>query len=120
MYASNGVTVTAAQCDFMENNSNGLFAGSNSKVRLNDCTIHHNGSDGGLVAGSRAVVDLHGEKTDIYANKRHGIRVFGNAKVNIHLPSQHNTSHDNVGEDRLQLQGGTINNVKRKNKVKDL
>jgi len=49
-----------------------------------------------------AVVDLHGTKTDIHFNKRHGIGASSRGKVNIHLPSQHNTTHDNVHEDRIQ------------------
>ena len=72
--------------------------------------MHHNEVDG-LIAHDRAVVDLHGTKTDIHSNKRHGIRASYRAKVNIHLPSQHNTSHDNVGEDRLQQSGGSIANI---------
>ena len=72
--------------------------------------MHHNGMDG-LVAYNNAVVDLHGAKTDIHSNKRYGICAPIGAKVNIHLPSQHNTSHDNVAEDRYQDQGGSIANI---------
>ena len=32
-------------------------------------------------------------------------------KVNNHLPSQHNTSHDNVLQDRRQIIGGSIANI---------
>ena len=71
--------------------------------------MHHNGEDG-LCAYNGAVVDLHGTKTDIHSNKRDGIRA-SDGKVNIHLPSQHNTSHDNVGEDRDQRTGGSIANI---------
>ena len=111
MYVRDGATVTATQCEFMENGGNGVYcAGANTKARLNDCQMHHNGSDG-LVAYDHAVVDLHGTKTDIHSNKRHGIRASDRAKVNIHLPSQHNTSHDNVGEDRHQDSGGSIANI---------
>jgi hypothetical protein len=56
-------------------------------------------------------VDLHGTKTDIHSNKWSGIRATNRAKVNIHLHSQHNTSHDNVGEDRRQHSGGSIANI---------
>ena len=37
----------------------------------------------------------------------------GKVHVNIHLPSQHNTStsHDNVGQDRHQITGGSIANI---------
>jgi hypothetical protein len=72
--------------------------------------MHHNGFDG-LFAMSDAVVDLHGTKMDIHSNKRYGIWAHGRAKINIHLPSQHNTPHDNVGEDRRQTEGGTIANI---------
>ena len=64
-----------------------------------------------MFAENRAVVDLHGTKTDIHSNKREGIRATSRVKVNIHLPSQHNTSHDNVGEDRVQEGGGSIANI---------
>ena len=91
--------------------SSGVFCrGVNTTARLNDCTMHHNEKNG-LYAWDRAVVDLHGTKTDIHSNKRFGIAAEDCAKVNIHLPSQHNTSHDNVGEDRLQEYGGSIANI---------
>jgi len=56
-------------------------------------------------------VDLHGTKTGIHSNKHYGIEASGRAKVNIHLPPQHNTSHDNVRGDRYQSNGGSIANV---------
>ena len=87
-----------------------LFFGGNTKVRLYDSTMHHNG-EYGLLAGDHAVIDLHGTKTDIHSNKRLGIYANRNSKVNIHLPSQHNTSHGNVGEDRFQEDGGSIANI---------
>jgi hypothetical protein len=55
-------------------------------------------------------VDLHGTKTDIHSNGYDGI-VAENAKVNIHLPSQHNISHDNERKNQLQRRGGTIANI---------
>jgi hypothetical protein len=102
-------TVTATRCEFTENGFHGVEC-VGTKVRLNDCTMHHNGGDG-LFAGDHAVVDLHGTKTDIHSNKRHGIRATSRGKVNIHLPSQHNTSHGNVEEDRRQYDGGSIANI---------
>jgi hypothetical protein len=72
--------------------------------------MHHNGGDG-LWAYNRAVVDLHGTKTDIHSNKEQGICANYDGKINIHLPFQHNTSHDNVGEDRFQHTGGSIANI---------
>ena len=82
---------------------------ANTKVRLNDCKMHHNAY--GLFAEDHAVVDLHGTKTDIHSNKNRGIYAFNRAKVNIHLPSQHNTSHDNGGENRAQDSSGSIANI---------
>jgi hypothetical protein len=111
MWVRTGVTVATIQCEFMENGGNGVYCeGANTKVRLDDCTMHHNGKDG-LVAWDDAVVDLHGTKTGIHSNKWSGIRALDRGKVNIHLPSQHNTSHDNVGEDRRQINGGSIANI---------
>jgi hypothetical protein len=106
-----GVTVTATHFEFVENGGNAVYCfGANTKVRLDDCQMHHNGEHG-LVATGRAVVDLHGTKTGIHSNKYRGILAYNRAKVNIHLPSRHNTSHDNVGEDRSQYDGGSIANI---------
>ena len=80
------------------------------KIRLNDCTVHHNELNG-LHACDRARVDLGGTNMEVHSNKRSGIRAHCCAKVNIHLPSQHNTSHDNVGQDRYQARGGSIANI---------
>jgi hypothetical protein len=111
MYVCKSATVTATQCEFMANGTWGVFCrDANTKARLNDCTIHHNGDDG-LNAYEHAVVDLHGTKTGIHSNKGDGILADNHAKVNIHLPSQHNTSHDNVGRDRFQEEGGSIANI---------
>ena len=111
MNVREGATVTATRCDFMENGHDGVACrGANTKVRLNECTMHNNGDDG-LYAYDDAVVDLHGTKTDIHSNKGDGIYASARAKVNIHLPSQLNTSHDNDGEDRSQRYGGSIANI---------
>jgi hypothetical protein len=111
MFVCDGATVKATQCEFMENGTSGVYCQSaNTKARLNDCQMHHNGSDG-LWAYGHAVVDLHGTKTDIHSNKRDGIHASSRAKVNIHLPSQHNTTHGNVREDRRQEGGGSIANI---------
>jgi pectate lyase len=110
MHVRDGATVTATQCEFMENGGRAVFClRANTKVRLNDCKVHHNGMSG-LLALNDAVVDVHGTKTDIHSNKC-GIGAGHRGKVNIHLPSQHNTSHDNVREDRTQVRGGSIANI---------
>jgi len=111
MWVYGGATVTATQCEFMENDEDGVYCdGANTKVRVDDCTMHNN-EDDGLVAHEDAIVDLHGTKTGIHSNKSSGIWAGQRGKVNIHLPSQHNTSHDNVGEDRRQIEGGSIANM---------
>jgi hypothetical protein len=118
MIVRDGATVTATQCEFTKSGCHGVFCGgANTKARLTDCTMHHmeNGShgmfSGGLCADDHAVVDLHGTKTDIHSNSGNGIRALNNAKVNIHLPSQHNTSHDNEDDNRRQDWGGSIANI---------
>ena len=111
MFVKEGAIVTATRCNFMENGNVGVMCGgANTKVRLTDSTMHHNGMDG-LYTYNHAVVDLHGTKTDIHSNKSRGIYATRNAKVSIHLPSQHNTSHDNVRQDRAQQSGGSIANI---------
>ena len=111
MLVQSGATVTATQCEFMENGGRGVYCtGANTKVRLTDCTMHHNDWHG-VIAHCRAVVNLHGTKTDIHSNKQVGICAAIQGKVNIHLPSQHNTSHGNVSGDRHQNSGGSIANI---------
>ena len=111
MSVEEGVTVTATRCDFMENGWHGVgCGGAKTKVRLDDSTMHHNGICG-LWAEDHAVVDLRGTKTAIHSNKRDGICAIDKAKVNIHLPSQHNTTHDNVEWDRYQDNDGSIANI---------
>ena len=78
---------------------------------LNDSTIHHNLMSGLYTLEDHAVLDLHGTKTDIHANKQGGIGAAENAKVNIHLPSQHNTTHDNEVDNRYQEDGDSIANI---------
>ena len=111
MCVREGATVIATQCEFMENGGSGVFCcDANTKARLYDCQMHHNGQHG-LWAHDDAVVDLHGTKTDMHSNKVRGIYASSHGKVNIHLPSQHNTTHDNVGGDRHQWNGGSIANI---------
>jgi hypothetical protein len=111
MSVDHGAIVTATRCDFMENGYCGVACfDANTKVRLNDSTMHHNGMSG-LYATVHAVVDLHGTKTGIHSNKQDGMWANDNAKVNIHLPSQHNTTHDNGDANRYQQAGGSIANI---------
>jgi hypothetical protein len=110
VFVRGGATVTATKCEFVENVYGVYCGGTNAKVRLTDCKMHHNGPNG-LHAEDHAVVDLHGTKTDIHSNTGCSICAIDHGKVNIHLPSQHNTSHDNVEEDRGQEDGGSIANI---------
>jgi len=113
MFVGDGATVTATQCEFMENGGCGVLCMDvNTKARLNDCTMHHNGVDG-LSAYDHAVVDLHGTKTDLHTNNQNGIAAGNRCKINIHLPSQHNTTHDNVWDDRAHVNSfsGSIVNM---------
>jgi hypothetical protein len=94
-----GATVTATKCEFifMENGSHGMTCDhANTEARLNNCQVHHNNGKHGLLAYDHAVVDLHGTKTDIHSNKGRGILANNRVKVNIHLPSQHNTCTNHV------------------------
>ena len=98
-----GATVVATRCEFIENRSGaGACAEDpNTKVRLNECTTHHNHF--GLFASDYAAIGLYGENTDIHSNTSHGIVASRHGKVQIHLPSQHNTSHGNRMQDRHTL-----------------
>jgi hypothetical protein len=111
MFVEEGANVTATRCDFMENGQEGVSChGANTKARLIDCKIHHNGW-AGLYAEDHAVVNLHGTITDIHSNKNFGIFATRNAKVSIRLPSQHNTTHDNAWDNQNQSEGGSIANI---------
>ena len=111
MCVAEGATVTATRCEFMENGCHGFDCwGANTKIRLNDSTMHHN-EECGFGSGDHAVVDLHGTKTNIHSNGGNGFYASDCAKVNIHLPSQHNTSHNNNNRDRVRNRGGSIANI---------
>ena len=72
--------------------------------------IFHGNSEHGI-HGYHSTIHLHGEATAIHSNGGHGISAENSAKVIIHLPSHHNTSYNNTGEDRRTREGGTITNV---------
>ena len=113
MSVGGGASVVATRCEFMQScfGWSGVYASNpNTKVRLNACTMHHNYN--GLSAREHAVVDLYGNNTDIHSNTRYGIIAYSHGKVQIHLLSQHNTSHDNTRQDRHAFNDGTITNVK--------
>ena len=49
--------------------------------------------------------------TAVHSNDRSGIAAWSSGKIVIHLPSHHNTSYNNGGQDRYTRAGGTITNV---------
>ena len=75
--------------------------------------MHHN--EDGLAASEHAVVDLHGESTDIHSNTRYGIYALHRAKVQIHF-YLHNTTHRTTTQNQIELYmerwHSTIANVK--------
>ena len=53
-----------------------------------------------------STVHLHGEATAVHSNRNDGIHAQSRAaKVTIHLPSHHNTCHNNGKEDRSSSGG---------------
>ena len=58
-----------------------------------------------------STIHLRGEATAIHSNGYEGIYAHDSGKVLIHLPSNHNTSYNNGGQDRYTSSGGTITNI---------
>ncbi len=103
-------TVVATRCVFANSNNGVLVRGSLTSATFKNCVFHDN-KHHGMYAANNATIHLHGETTAVHSNKRHGIYAICNAKVVIHLPSHHNTTYNNGGEDRETFKGGTITNV---------
>jgi len=98
-----GGTLIADECDFIENGTQGVCCTGDSTVaKLDNCTMCYNCWDG-LFAGYGAVVDIRGTATELYANWACGIRAKARAKVFIHLPWEHNTTHDNIAHDQDEI-----------------
>jgi hypothetical protein len=104
-----GTNVSVMGCSFKMCRYCGMSVRGGAIATGTQCEIMENRD--GVCAYNHAVVDLHGTKTDIHSNKMNGIRAYEIGKVNIHLPSQHNTSHDNEGPDREHFMGGSIANI---------
>jgi hypothetical protein len=103
-------TVVATRCEFADSNLGAVVDGSLTSATFKNCVFHDNDSDG-IVGVRSSTIHLHGEATAIHSNKKDGISAFGSTKVLIHLPSHHNTSYNNRGQDRFTYDGGTITNV---------
>ena len=100
--------VVATRCEFANSAFGAVVEGSLTSATFNNCVFHHNTQRG--IYGHQSTIHLHGEATAIHSN-RSGIYAGRSVKVIIHLPSNHNTSYNNTGEDRGTSQGGTITNV---------
>jgi len=103
-------TLVATRCEFANCSEGVVVYGSLTSATFNNCVFHDNSANG-ISGWSQSTIHLHGEDTAIHSNKSHGISANTSGKVLIHLPSNHNTSYNNGGEDRRAWQGGTITNV---------
>ena len=96
-----GASVKATQCEFSKNKEFGVYVhGEGSKGIFTDCTFHHNETKGlcsGVAADAGSLVELRGEQTEIHHNRHCGLSAWGNANVNIYIPSRSITAliHDN-------------------------
>ena len=102
-------SVVATRCEFANSRWGALVNGSCSSATFKNCVFKDNEYDG--VYGCESTVHLHGEATAVHSNGRNGIHAYDSAKVVIHLPSHHNTSYNNTGDDRKTNIGGSITNV---------
>ena len=123
LFADNGTHVTAQECEFTNNGIDGRGTNNGIDGRggaicvrdakttaiLIDCTVHHN-NGAGVFACYEAVTKIYGATTNIYSNEGNGLCAKDGGTINIHLPSQHSTSHGNDGEDR-SINGGSIANI---------
>jgi hypothetical protein len=114
MFVETGAIVTATRCNFFRNGAVGLrgygvHCHDRGLARLNDCTMHHNDDEGLFV--SNASVHLYGQKTEIYCNQGIGMYATKRGLISIHLPTTHNTSHDNTNHDQQENGLGSIANI---------
>ena len=102
-------TVLATRCGFSYSEYGVEVRGCLTSATFNNCVFHDNKCKG--LAGKQSTIHLHGEATAIHSNRTRGIFAMSSGKVIIHLPSHHNTSYNNGGQDRHTWGGGTITNV---------
>ena len=105
--SSSETTFVATRCNFA-NSRWGVFIADGVSAKFNSCLFHDNSRHG--IFGRNSTIHLHGEATAIHSNGN-GIYSYDSCKVIIHLPSHHNTSYNNGGQDRRTSGGGTITNV---------
>jgi len=106
---SSETTVVATRCEFANSYCGANICDSLTSATFNNCVFNDNRANG--VYGNQSSIHLHGEATAIHSNKASGISANNFVKVVIHLPSNHNTTYNNRGEDRQTITGGTITNV---------
>ena len=101
-------TVVATRCEFANSHYGARLYGRLTSGTFNNCVFNDNLNGG--IFGYKSTIHLHGEATAIHSNKN-GIYASVSCTVLIHLPSHHNTSYNNGGNDRYTNSGGTITNV---------
>ena len=108
LYVSSSASVKATQCEFSENDGNGVSV-TGGKGIFTDCTFHHNRFYGVYADEEGTLVELRGEQTEIHHNTGSGLFTSINATLNIYIPSRSITAlvHDN-GQDLLTHDGGKI------------
>ena len=115
-YASVPSRLVATRCEMSNNGGSGLFIyNSNNNIPshnicLKNCISHHNRGKGIYVEG-KGSANIYGDGTAIHSNTGCGICAYTSVKIFIHLPSNHNTTYNNGGGDRITAYGGTITNV---------
>ena len=106
---SSETTVVATRCEFANSVCGAMVEGSLTSATFKNCVFNDNRFHG--IMGDASTIHLHGEAIAIHSNRLVGIFASTSAKVIIHLPSHHNTSYNNGGQDRKTSDGGTITNV---------
>jgi hypothetical protein len=112
-YGRAETTLVATRCEFANSFEGARVFGSLTSATFKNCVFHDNDMVGFVV--SKATIHFHGEATAIHSNRNNGIVACRSSKVLIHLPSHHNTSYNNRGNDRRTTSGGTITNVTSNN-----
>ena len=102
-------TFVATRCNFANSRYGAVACGSLTSATFNNCMIHDNRNHG--IFGYESTIHIHGKASAIHSNRGSGISATCFANVVIHLPSNHNTTYNNRGEDRRTRIGGTFTNV---------
>ena len=101
-------SLVATRCEFANSTWGARVEGGLTSATFNNCVFIENAIG---IYGYESKLHLHGEATAIHSNVKFGIFAGHLGKVIIHLPSHHNTTYNNGGQDRKTFNGGTITNV---------